>query len=361
MKDGTRVGLVGCGNISGAYLNALKDMPGIEVPLCADLDGAAAARCAETYGMEAVSVDALLHHAEVDIVLNLTPPQAHTGINLRALEAGKHVYVEKPLALTRADGRRVMETAAARGLRVGSAPDTFLGGSHQTARALIDSGAIGRPLAGIAWMICRGHESWHPNPAFYYRPGGGPMFDMGPYYLTALVNLLGPVRRVAAITARGFEERIATSEARNGERIPVDVSTHYAGTLEFTAGAVVTLLTTFDVWHSEYTRLEIFGSEGSLRAADPNGFGGQVFRLPPGGQTWEEQPLSHGRTENLRGLGLADMAHAIREGRPARCGGELALHVLDVMCAFDESSAEGRHVDLSSTCARPAPMEPALL
>lgn len=360
MNDVTCVGLIGCGNISGAYLKTLQEMPGIRVSVCADLDGEAAARCAGKYDMKALTVEALLQSAEVDIVLNLTTPQAHTEINLRALNAGKHVYAEKPLALTREDGRRVMETAAARGLRVGSAPDTFLGGSHQTARGLIDAGAIGRPLSGIAWMICRGHESWHTNPAFYYRPGGGPMFDMGPYYLTALVNLLGPVRRVAAITSRGFEERVATSEARNGERIPVDVSTHYAGTLEFIDGAVVTLLTTFDVKHSEYTRLEIFGSEGSLRAADPNGFGGQVFRLPPTGKTWEEQTLTHGRTTNLRGLGLADMAQAIREDRPTRCSGELAMHVLDVMCAFDESSAEGRHVDITSPVERPAPMDPGL-
>lgn len=351
-------GLIGCGSISGAYLNTLQKMSGVRITACADIIDSQASKCAEKYSLEAMTVEALLQSDNVQVVLNLTTPQAHTEINLRALEAGKHVYVEKPLALTLADGKRVLEIADARGLKVGSAPDTFLGGAHQTVRNMVDSGMIGRPLAGIAWMLCRGHESWHPNPAFYYAPGGGPMFDMGPYYITALVNLLGPVKRVAAITARGLEERIATCEARKGERIPVDVSTHYSGTMEFEGGAVVTMMTSFDVWHTEGVRLELLGTEGSLRAADPNCFGGSVYYLPPLKKTWDEQPLTHKRIDNLRGIGLADMVASIVEKRQHRCSGKLALHVLEVMCAFDESSSTGTHVDIMHRCERPAPLDP---
>ncbi len=353
-----KAGLIGCGDISGAYLNTLQKLSSVRIAACADIRSSQATKCAEKYSLEAMTVEALLQSDDVQVVLNLTTPQAHAEINLRALEAGKHVYVEKPLALNLADGKRVLETAAARGLKVGGAPDTFLGGAHQTVRNLVDSGMIGRPLAGIAWMQCRGHENWHPNPAFYYAPGGGPMFDMGPYYLTALVNLLGPVKRVASITTRGLEERIATSEARKGERIPVDVSTHYSGTIEFESGAVVTMITSFDVWHTEGVRLDLFGTEGSLRAADPNCFGGSVYHLSPGKGTWEEQPLTHQRTDNLRGIGLADMMSSIVEKRAHRCSGELAFHVLEVMCAFDTSSSTGAHVDIISRCERPAPLDP---
>ena len=352
--DPVGIGLIGCGTISGAYLRAAATFDVLNFVGCADIEPAAAGRAEEAFGVPAMPVETLLARDDVEVILNLTIPAAHTAVNLAALEAGKHAYCEKPFGLDVAEGRRVLATAAAAGLRVGCAPDTFLGGGHQTVRGLIDAGAVGKPVAGTAFMMGAGHESWHPNPAFYYQPGGGPLFDMGPYYLTALVHALGPVRRVAAITARGRDTRTIGSKPRAGEIIDVDVDTHAAGTLEFRNGCVVTVVMSFDVRLHSNRFIEIHGVDASLSAPDPNGFGGQV--RVSNGREWEERPLTHGYTANMRSIGLADMCVGIRTGRAHRCNGELAQHVLEVMAAFGESSAAGRHITLDSRPQRPAPL-----
>lgn len=358
MAAPVRIGLIGCGTISPAYLRAAATFDSLRFVACADLDASAAKRAQDKFGVPATTVEALLARDDVEAVLNLTIPAAHASVNLAAIEAGKHVYCEKPFALNVAEGERVLAAADAAGLRVGCAPDTFLGGGQQTVRQLLDAGAIGRPVAATAFMMGPGHEAWHPNPAFYYQPGGGPLFDMGPYYVTALVNALGPVQRVAAITTRGRQTRTIRSQPRAGERIEVAVETHAAGTLAFASGAVATVVMSFDVALHGNPCIEIHGTEASLRAPDPNGFGGVVAVSE--GREWAARPLSHGYTENLRSIGLADMALAIRRRRPHRCDGRLAQHVLEVMAAFDASSRDGRHVAIDSAPARPAPLPTGL-
>jgi predicted dehydrogenase len=329
----------------------------LDVVACADLDLARArARAAEFGVPRACRVEELLAEPEIEIVVNLTIPRAHGEVALAALEAGKCVYNEKPLAVSRAEGRRLVETARQRGLVVGCAPDTFLGAGLQTCRKIIDDGQIGEPVAATAFMMSHGHESWHPDPAFYYQPGGGPMFDMGPYYLTALVSLIGPVRRVTGATRITFPERTITSQPHDGETITVNTATHVTGLMDFANGAIGTIITTFDVWAASLPRMEIYGTQGSLSVPDPNGFGGpaRVQRLGELG-AWREVPLTHDYLDN-RGIGVADMAYALRTGRSPRASGEMAYHVLDIMQAFEDASREGRHIELTSTCRRPAPL-----
>ncbi|MDI7277680.1 MAG: Gfo/Idh/MocA family oxidoreductase [Anaerolineae bacterium] len=351
-----KVGLVGCGNISGVYFQNCLSFPILDLVACADLIAERAEARAAEFGVEARSVEGILADPEIEIVLNLTIPKAHAEVALQALEAGKSAHNEKPLAIIREDGQRLLEVARARGVRIGCAPDTFLGAGIQTCRKLIDDGWIGEPVAACAFMMCHGHESWHPDPEFYYKVGGGPMFDMGPYYLTALVALLGPVRRVTGATRITFPERLITSEPRHGTVIKVDVPTHVAGVLEFASGAIATIVTSFDVWHAELPRIEVYGAEGTLSVPDPNCFGGPVRLRRAGASEWSDIPLTHGYSENSRGIAVADMAYAIRSGRKHRASGELAYHVLDVMHAFHDAAREGCHVELESTCARPAPL-----
>jgi predicted dehydrogenase len=351
------VGIIGCGNISGIYLENGKIFDAFTIVAVADIEmDRARARAAE-YGVpRACTVDELLADPTIDLVINLTIPAAHAEVALRVVEAGKSVYNEKPLATTRADGQALLAAAAARGVRVGCAPDTFLGGGLQTCRKLIDDGWIGRPVAATAFMMSHGPESWHPNPYFFYQPGAGPMFDMGPYYLTSLIHLIGPVRRVTGSAQITFAERTVTNQYNYGDTIPVNTATHVAGVLDFVGGAVGTIITTFDVWSSGLPRIEIYGTAGSLSVPDPNTFDGPVRIRRAGAQEWSDVALSHGFTKNSRGLGVADMASAIRSGRPHRANGEMAYHVLDLMHAFHDASQEGRHIEVSSTCARPAPL-----
>ena len=353
-----RIGLIGCGMISAAYLRAAKTFGVLEFVACADLNPEAAQRTQAAFGVPAISVEELLARDDIEAVLNLTVPAAHGEVNLAAIAAGKHIYCEKPFGLDVAEGERVLAAADAAGVRTGCAPDTFLGGGHQTVRQLIDQGAVGKPVAGTAFMMGRGHEFWHPNPAFFYQPGGGPLFDMGPYYLTALVHALGPVRRVAAITGRGRHRRVISSQPHAGEAIDVRVDTHAAGTLEFAGGALVTVVMSFDVQLHSNRHIEIHGTEASLAVPDPNGFGGKV--RVSNGRDWEERALTHGYTENMRSIGLADMCVGIRTKRPHRCDGRLAQHVLEVMAAFGASSAERRHIDIQSSPERPAPLPTGL-
>jgi predicted dehydrogenase len=250
----------------------------------------------------------------------------------------------------------LLGAARDKGLLIGCAPDTFLGGGLQTCRKLIDDGWIGEPIAATAFMMCRGHENWHPDPEFYYQAGGGPMFDMGPYYLTALIHLIGPVGRVTGSAQITFPERIITSQPKYGTKIKVDVPTHVAGVMDFANGAVGTIITSFDVWAARLPRIEIYGTEGSLAVPDPNGFGGPVLVRRAGASEWGGVPLTHRYTKQSRGIGVADMAYALRSGRPHRANGDLAYHVLDIMHAFSHASQEGRHVELTSACGRPEPL-----
>ena len=352
--DRTKIGIIGCGNISKIYCEAPDKFPNIEVVACADLDlDRARAKAAEHGIPKALSVDDLLADPDVEIAVNLTIPAVHAAVSRRVLEAGKHVYSEKPLATNRDDAAALLALAREKNLRVGSAPDTFLGAGLQTCRQLIDAGLIGEPVAATGAMQSRGPEGWHPDPEFFYQPGAGPMFDMGPYYLTALTSLLGPVRRVTGSARTSFPERTIGSKAKLGQTIKVNTHTHIAGVLDFAAGAVATLITSFDV-HGGAPFIEIYGSEASLAVPDPNTFGGPVGLRRPGGKTFEEQPLAFPYDTNVRGIGVAEMAAALRGERPHRASGEMAFHVLDLMVAFHEASAAGRHIDLGSTMERPA-------
>lgn len=343
-----KVGIIGTGNIAPAYIRGCKPFDVIDLVACADLDIDRAEAFATEHGLKAYTVDDLLASDDIDIIINLTIPAAHAQVSLQIIEAGKHVYCEKPLALNRDDGLKIIQAAEAKGVRAGCAPDTFLGGGGQTARKAIDDGVIGKPIAATAFFVSHGPEGWHPNAGFYYLKGGGPLFDMGPYYLTTLVNLMGPVKRVTASAMMTFPERTATSEALMGQILPVEVNTHIAGTLEFENGAIATVITSFDVWGSHLPRIEIHGENGSLSVPDPNRFDGVVQALHSDDGAWRDVQLSH--TINIgRGAGVADMAYAIQSGRPHRASGALAFHVLDIMQALEEAAEQGQHVTINST------------
>jgi predicted dehydrogenase len=354
------IGVIGCGNIAAAYLTAARKFPILNLVALSDANPAAAEACAAEFGVPARAVEALLADPAVEIVLNLTVPNAHVEVGLKAIAAGKHVHSEKPLGVATAEARRLIEAARAKGLRLGCAPDTFLGGAHQTARRAVDEGLIGRPIGGAAFFMCPGHERWHPNPGFYYLAGGGPMLDMGPYYVTDLVNLLGAVESVSGVATRTRSERTVTSEPLAGARIPVEVATHVNGILRFVSGAVVTMSMSFDVARHRHGPIELYGEAGSLIVPDPNHFGGKV-EFATAGEDWREVPTRGAYADgNYRILGLADMAQAIRAGRPHRASGELAFHVLEVMEAFQTSSDTGQAVAISTRPERPAPLPPTL-
>jgi predicted dehydrogenase len=351
-----RAGVIGCGAISAAYFKGCAIYDSLKIVACADLDPARAKARADEFGVpRALPVEALLADPEIDLVINLTVPQAHAPVCRAALEAGKHAYVEKPLALNCDDANGLLALAAARGLRLGCAPDTFLGAGIQTSRLAVDTGLIGVPVAAVAFCCGHGHESWHPSPHFYYQKGGGPLFDMGPYYLTALVNLLGPARRVAASTRTTFPTRTITSQPHAGAVIPVETPTHLAGTVDFESGAIASVVMSFDMWHHNLPRIEVYGSEGSLVVPDPNHFDGAVLVRRHDEKEWRTVAPRHAAGIG-RGTGVADMAAAILTSRPHRASGALAAHVVDIMQAFEESSTSGRHVELSSRAERPAAM-----
>lgn len=353
------VGIIGCGAISDAYLKGCPTFPNLRIIHLADLDPARAKAKAEAYGIaHHGTVDSLLANEAVDLVINLTIPLAHTEVNLAALHAGKHVYCEKPLCIRREERFALQEAAHARHLLIGSAPDTFLGDAHQTCRKLIDEGAIGTPLSAVAFMTCPGHERWHPSPAFYYDIGGGPMFDMGPYYLTALVNLLGPMRRIGASTGAAYAQRTITSQPLHGTRIEVKTPTHLTGAIDFESGVIATMIMSFDVWHTHLPQIEIYGSEGSLQVPDPNHASGTILLRRKDDREWRDIAPTHPRIP-ARGAGVADLAEAILQQRAARASSDLAFHVVDAMQAFEESSTSGCHIALTTRCERPAPL-PAL-
>jgi predicted dehydrogenase len=358
MSTPLRVGIIGAGYISTAYLKAAANFPEIAVVACADLLHANAEKRGAEFGLKVERVDEILKDETVDLILNLTTPQSHFEITSRALQAGKHVYSEKPLALSLDEAERLLETARAQNVRLGCAPDTFLGGGQHTGRKLIDDGAIGSPLGGTAFFMNAGPEGWHPNPEFYFQRGGGPVFDMAPYYLTAVINLLGSVRRVISVGRRSLERRTLGAGPRKGETFPVEILTHFSALLQFEQGAVISFHFSFDVPGHSHLPIEIYGTEGSVQVPDPNFFGGPV-KLLKKGDRWRDVPLSHGFADaNYRSLGVAEMAAAIRGNRPHRTAGELVVHTVEVMEAIVKGGETGQPVTMQTHCDRPRALEP---
>ncbi|MEU6440652.1 Gfo/Idh/MocA family oxidoreductase [Streptomyces sp. NPDC047046] len=354
MGEPLRIGIVGAGAISGAYLDSLDRLTRpLRVTAVADLDltraKGAAGRAGDAVALD--SVGELLAREDVDAVLNLTIPAVHAEVALAALAAGKHVYGEKPLAATREEAAAVLAAAEAGGLRVGCAPDTVLGTGTQTARRAVEDGRIGTPVAATAFMTTAGHEAWHPDPEFYYRPGGGPLLDMGPYYLSALVHLLGPVAKVTGAVSTPRAERVIGGGPRAGTRFPVEVDTHVTGVLHHASGALSTLVMSFDIPAARLPRIEVYGTEGSLSVPDPNGFDGPVELNR--GEGWEELPVSAGFPGAGRGIGLADLADSLRTGQAHRASAGLAHHVLDTMLTLLDSAHEGVTREVASTCEVP--------
>ncbi|WP_049731114.1 Gfo/Idh/MocA family protein [Rhizobium ecuadorense] len=366
MTQTLRIGVVGCGSISLAYMRNASLFRGVEITACADLNADAAKRRAAEFNLRAADVDALIDDRNIDLILNLTIPAAHFDVSMRALSAGKHVFTEKPLGVTAAEGRLLVSAAAESGLMLGSAPDTFLGAAGRHARRQMEAGAIGRPVTGTAFMMGRGMEHWHPDPSFYYQAGAGPVMDMGPYYLTMMVNLMGPIRRVQAVATSGQEERLITAEGpKQGTTFKVGTPTSVLSLLEFDCGATVTFGTSWDVFRHSNHPIELHGTEGSLRLPDPDNFGGPIA-LSSRGAPWEETdtsgalfgavnwPIAAPDRANYRMLGLADLARAIIEGRTPRASGDLALHVLDVMEAILRAGETGVAQTIPDTVAQPS-------
>jgi predicted dehydrogenase len=365
----TLIGIIGCGNISDAYFKGAARSSLVQVKACADLNPEAAKAKAALYGATPMSVPSLLADPEITLVVNLTVPLAHAAVSKQIVDAGKNVYSEKPLAARFADAAAVMQLAEAKGVRVGCAPDTFMGASHQACRRALDAGAIGTAVGGTAVVMGHGAESWHPNPEFFYKAGGGPVLDMGPYYVTQLVNLLGPVRRVAGMATIGNPTRTITSEPFKGTTIQVDVPTTVNGLLEFACGANVSLSASWDVWkHNRTSPIEIYGTEGTLLCPDPNFFGNTPRSCGPDGMLCDidiaphpfgiaNRKLRNGTMQaDYRMVGLVDMAVAMQQGRAHRANGEMALHVLEVLEALIESSISRRFIDLATRCERPEPV-----
>ncbi|MET8005670.1 Gfo/Idh/MocA family protein [Nonomuraea glycinis] len=349
------VAVIGCGVISGQYLRNLAGFPAVRVVACADLDPARAEAAAAAHEVPYAGPPAdVLRLPEVELVLNLTVPAAHAEVARAAVAAGKHVYNEKPLTSDPGSARDLLAAAGRAGVRVGGAPDTFLGEGLQTMLRLLDAGEAGRPLSAIAIMQGPGPQRWHHDPEFFFRTGAGPLFDMGPYYLTALVAALGPVARVVALSSRATDHRVIAAGPRAGTRFPVEVPTHVSALLEFRSGAVATTVFSFDSPLGRQDFLEVTGTEATVAGPNPNGFRGPL-RLRRAGETdWTEAPVPE--PVSGRGVGVAEMAVALRRGRPHRASGELALHVLDVMTAIGLSAGRDAFVAVESTCSRPDPL-----
>ncbi|MCP4319073.1 MAG: Gfo/Idh/MocA family oxidoreductase [Hyphomicrobiales bacterium] len=370
MPEQLGVGIIGCGNISAAYFRLSPLFSGFEIRACADINAESARARAQEFGARAHTVNEILAADDIDIIINLTIPAAHFEISNRVLQAGKNVYSEKPFVLSLAEGLELARIANANNARIGSAPDTFLGSSHQFARHLIDAGSVGKITGGTCHVMNHGMENWHPNPDFFFKPGGGPILDLGPYYISNLVQLIGPVKRVAALSATPALERTITSEPRAGETLTVETPTTFHALLEFQNGATVTLGASWDVWRHGHAPMELYGEDGSVFLPDPNFFSGEV-RVTSKGEFTEDTPVwdhpfgvnneehPFGSVANYRAAGLADMAHAIIEGRQHRCSLELALHVVEVMTAILQSGADGRFMVMETQCERPEALSPA--
>ena len=364
------VGVIGCGNISESYLKRAPLFRGIEMRAVADMDASRAKARADEFGLRAETVDGLLAAGDVDIIVNLTVPAAHADVTRSILEAGKHAYSEKPLTLSLAEAEALGRLADEKGLRIGCAPDTFLGASHQESRRLVDEGAVGRITHGTCHVMSAGMEMWHPNPDFFFLKGGGPILDLGPYYVAQLVNLIGPVRRVAAMSGMATPTRTITSQPRAGEEIPVETPTTIHALLEFASGAIVTFGASWDTHAHNHRNVELYGTEGTLIPQDPNFFGGTTEVVRKGGDRSVHDAADHplsvpNRTTNdgvqradYRSVGLADMSDAILTGREHRCSFERALHATEVLEAILRSGEGEGFIDMRTTCTRPAAFGP---
>lgn len=353
-----KIGMVGVGDISGIYLRNFKEkFQGMKLVAVCDLVREKAEKAKDTYGIPKIydTMHEMFADEEIDIILNLTRPYEHFEVSKAALLAGKHVYSEKPLAATFEEGRKLVDIAKEKNLMLGGAPDTFLGSGIQTCKKLIEDDFIGKPIGAAAFMICHGHESWHPDPEFYYKHGGGPMLDMGPYYITALINLLGGIKSVTGIARTPFKQRTITSNPKKGQMIDVDVSTYISGLMEFESGAIGTLFTTFDVYYPGQARFEIYGSKGTLFVPDPNTFGGPIKLLRPEDGEVKEIPLLYDYSDNSRGIGLLDMVTSLETGSPFRASYNQTLHVLEVMNAFQESSDAKSAIEIKTCSSFPYP------
>lgn len=365
MTNDLGVGIIGCGNISTTYFNFAPIFKGLKIVACADLNADAAQARAAEFGVQAQSIDELLSNPAVDVIINLTIPDAHYAVSKQILEAGKHVYSEKPLVLTLEEGEDLRSLAASKNLTVGCAPDTFLGGAHQQARKAIDDGMIGDVIAGTCHVMGHGMEHWHPNPDFFFLPGAGPVLDIGPYYIANLINFLGPIKRVAALATASFPTRTISSQPRAGEVIPVKTPTNIHALLDFNNGATITLSASWDIWAHRHANMELYGTDGSLFVPDPNFFGGTVEASGADNEIkplagWDHplgipnQEHNQGKMANYRTAGLADMVQAITAGRDHRCSLERTLHGVDVMTSILKSGESGQFVDIATTCTRPA-------
>lgn len=366
------VGIMGAGNISSAYLQLAPMFKGIEVRAIADILPEAAKKRAEEFNVKALTPDQLLKNSEIDVIVNLTIPATHYRVSLDAISAGKHVYSEKPFVLSLKEGAALKKAADKRKLSVGSAPDTFLGGAHQQARDIIDSGVLGKIKSGTTHVMSRGLEHWHPNPTFFFQPGAGPILDIGPYYVTDLIHLIGPVKRVTAFTGMARKHRIVTTPnvAMTGKKIKVNTPTTIHGILEFHNGAIVTIGASWDVASHGHHNIELYGTEGTVYVPDPNFFGGDVVVTDITGKKTKVEPWDHpfGRINqtgadgsqraNYRTAGLADMIQSIEKGRPARCGLDVALHAVDVMTSILKAGETGKVITLTTTCERPKALKP---
>lgn len=361
------IGIIGCGNISAAYLRLAPLFKGIEMRAVADMNMDAARARATEFGVRAETGEDLLAADDIDIIVNLTIPDAHYAVSRSIVAAGKHAYSEKPLVLTVEEGKELAALATEFGVQVGCAPDTFLGGAPQQVRQIIDAGTVGRITAGTCHVMSPGMEMWHPNPDFFFLPGGGPILDLGPYYIAALINLIGPIKRVGAITSSAQTERTITSMPRAGEKIPVKTPTTINALLEFENGANITLSASWDVFAHKHANIELYGTEGSVFVPDPNFFGGDISIAGRDGEIKPVAPWDHPfgipnqdkNRANYRTAGLADMAMAIHEGRDARCAMARALHGVDAMVSILKSGETGTFITLSTTCTRPEALSPA--
>jgi predicted dehydrogenase len=349
------VGIVGCGNISGAYAKNARAFDSFEIVACADIDARAADALAGTYGFGARPVDDLIADRAIDVILNLTPPAAHARVTAQALAAGRHVYSEKPLATTPAEASALVVEAERLGLQLGCAPDTFLSSPYQAARELLDAGEIGEPLAASASMLMGGQASWHPNPDIFYADGAGPLLDMGPYYLSAIVALLGAVRRVAGFASTRVHQRAIAVGPRAGERFTADTPTHTVAALELDGGVTATLTASFEAPGQYVNDFAVYGTEGSLLLPDSNSFDGSL-RLRRRGTDWIEVPYATRGARDVRAIGLHDFAEAVTDGRPPRASGVLAAHVVEVARAILAAAAGGASVEIATSVERPAPL-----
>jgi predicted dehydrogenase len=349
------VGIVGCGVISKHYADNAAAFDSFEIVACADVLPAAAEELAAAHDVTALPVEELLADPAIDVVLNLTPSSEHAGVTRAALAAGKHVYTEKPLGLEVGEATELLEEADRRGLRIGCAPDIFLGGAYQAARALIDEGAIGEPLAVSAAMMLGGADAWHPSPEQFFQDGAGPLLDMGPYYISAIVALLGPIKRVAGFASMHKLERRIMVGPRAGEEFPVRTPTHTSATMELDHGMTANLVASFDATDRYVCDFFVHGSAGDLSLPDPNAFQGQLRMRRELGD-WKKVSYASRRAREARGIGLADMAEAIVAGRDHRATGQLGLHVVDVARSILRSAAEGETIEIGTSPVRPAPL-----